>query len=84
MDNIEQIIIANLCHDEEYIRKVIPFMKEEYFGEPQTRQVFNAVSGFVEKYNSVPSKSALLIALQDNRAVTEDLYGECETLINAM
>jgi len=84
MDNIEQIIIAHLCNDEEYIRKVIPFMKEEYFGEPATRQVFNAVNNFVDKYNSVPSKSALLIALQENRQVTEELYGTCETLINAM
>ena len=84
MDNIEQIIIAHLAHDEDYLRKVIPFVKEEYFSEPDTRQVFVSIADFVVKYNSLPSKSALLIALQDNRAVTEDLYHRCETIINAL
>jgi|TARA_Y100000385_G_scaffold291005_1_gene366648 replicative DNA helicase len=84
MDNIEQIIIAHLCHDEDYLRKVIPFVKEDYFTEPDTRQVFIAIGDFVVKYNSLPSKSALLLSLQENRAVTEDLYHRCETIINGL
>lgn len=84
MDNIEQIVLAHLCNDEEYLRKTIPFLKEEYFGGADTRQVFTCIDEFVAKYNTVPSKSALLIALQDDRRVTEDLYHKCESMINGL
>ena len=81
---IENEILSNLINDEEYVRKVIPFIKEDYFSDAEDRKVFSVVKEFVTKYNSPPSKSALLIALQEDRSVSEDLYVKCETVINSL
>lgn len=84
MDNIEHYILSTLCYDEAYLRKVVPFLKEDYFSNDEYRQVYLTISQYVEKYNKSPQKSALLIALQDNRQVSEDLYAKCETLVNGL
>lgn len=81
---IETQILSNLINDEEYIRKTIPFLKEEYFSDSEDKKVFSIVKDFITKYNSPPSKSALLISLQEDRTVSEDLYIKCETLINGL
>jgi replicative DNA helicase len=81
---IETQILSNLINDETYVRKVIPFLKEEYFSDSEDRKVFTVIKDFVEKYNSPPNKSALLISLQEDRTVTEDLYVKCETVINSL
>ena len=81
---LETQILSNLLFNEEYVRKVVPFLKTDYFLEVEDREVFKCISDFVIKYNSPPSKSALLIALQENRKISEDLYAKCETLINGL
>lgn len=81
---IETQILSNLVTNEEYVRKTIPFLKSEYFTETDDRIVYEKISQYVEKYNNPPSKSALLIALQDDRKISEDIYVQCETLINSL
>jgi len=81
---IETQILTNLINNERYIRKVIPFMREDYFSEAEDRKVFQTIKTYVDKYNGTPTKSALLIALQEDRSVTEDLYLKCESNINGM
>jgi len=81
---IETQILSNLVTNEEYVRKVIPFLKTDYFTETDDRIVFEKIFSYVAKYNNPPSKSALLIALQDDRKISEDLYVQCETLINSL
>lgn len=81
---IETQILSNLINNEEYLRKVAPFIKSEYFTETDDRIVFGKISDYVQKYNDPPAKSALLIALQDDRSISEDLYVQCETLINSL
>lgn len=81
---IETQILANLIDNEEYVRKVIPFMHEDYFSELEYRKVFSTIHNYVDKYNGTPTKGALLIALQEDRSVTEDLYLKCEATINGL
>ena len=81
---IETQILANLISDEEYVRKTIPFIREDYFSDIEDRKVFTVIKQFVDKYNSTPNKSALLISLQEDRSVSEDLYLKCETIINSL
>lgn len=81
---IETQILSNLINNEEYLRKVVPFLKSDYFTETDDRIVFSKISDYVDKYNDPPAKSALLIALQDDRSINEDLYVQCETLINSL
>ena len=81
---IETQILSNLVTNEEYVRKVVPFLKTDYFTETDDRIVFEKIFSHVAKYNNPPSKSALLIALQDDRKISEDLYVQCESLINSL
>ena len=49
MDNIESLILKNLLHNEEYVRKVIPFIKADYFEDLTQKIVFEEISSFVEQ-----------------------------------
>ena len=80
---IETIILSKLLSDEEYLRKVIPFLKAEYFTDTSESLIYNSINSFVEKYNSVPTLDAINIALQNDRNVGEKLYQEVtETLVS--
>jgi len=81
---IETQILANLINNEPFLRKVIPFIREEYFSESEDRKVFQTIKTYVDKYNGTPTKSALLIALQEDKSVSEDLYLRCKTAINGL
>ena len=72
---IEHIILGNLLRDEEYTRKVIPYLKTEYFSDIHNQLVFDAVSDYVKTYNGVPSKQAILLALEKRDDLNEDSFG---------
>ena len=75
---LEKQILSNLILDEEFARKVIAFLREDYFLDAEYRTVFQTVGEHFQKYNSPPSKGAILISLQNNRSITEDLYARSE------
>lgn len=79
---IEQTILANLMYNETYMRKVFPFLKEEYFAEPSTRIIFKHITEFVNKYNTCPNKQALEIAFNNDKTIPEDSYSEIMGAIN--
>ena len=81
---LEQTILSNLIHNEEYVRQSIAHLKASYFLDAEYREVFKCVRDYVTAYNSPPAISAIKIALQDNRKITEDLYVKCEELINGL
>jgi replicative DNA helicase len=58
---IEHIIFGNLIENEDYARKVIPFLKEEYFTDTVDRKIFSIIHEYVGKYNNFPTKSAVEI-----------------------
>jgi len=61
---IETTILNNLIHNEEYTRKVIPFLKADYFQDFSEKTIFLGVNQYVEKYKSVPDIEALTIDIQ--------------------
>jgi len=60
--NIQTTILRNLINNEDFTRKVIPFLKKEYF-ESNHRIVFDSVVNFVNRYNKLPTQEALSIEL---------------------
>lgn len=60
--------------DEDYLRKVIPFLKDEYFTDWNERKVFQHLKTFVEQYNASPSMEALQISMQNDKTLTEDEF----------
>ena len=51
METVEFLILKNLLHNEEYVRKVIPFIKADYFEDLTQKIVFEEISSVVEQYN---------------------------------
>ena len=72
MQKIETIILSKLFSDEDYARKVIPFITPEYFHDTSERKIFNYAKDFIEKYNSLPSVEAIEIAVQNDRSINEN------------
>ena len=52
---IETLILKNLIHNEEYSRKVLPFLSKEYFMEHTDKLLYEQVNSFINKYNNLPT-----------------------------
>ena len=57
----EQLILRNLIHNEDYLRKVLPFLKNDYFSDTTERLIFDEITKFTENYNVPPTLTALQI-----------------------
>jgi len=67
---LENIILSTLLSDEDYFRKVIPFLKTEYFsGEHKT--LLSKITQHADKYNKAPTRQALAIAIEEDRKISE-------------
>jgi replicative DNA helicase len=82
--SIENIILSNLCYNEEYLRKVIPFLKPEYFSNSSDRIVFDKISAHTTTYNAAPSKQALLIAVSEDKSITEKEYTDIQAIVDTL
>ena len=83
MKTIETTILKNLVHNEDYLRKVIPFLKDEYFQDNADKVVFNLIEEFVKKYNKPPTLEALDISSQ-NSSLTEVQFSEVSSLLKEL
>ena len=81
-EKIEQYILRNLICNEEYYRKVVPFIKPEYFQEYDERIIFEEIQDFSVKYDKLPTKEVLIINLQNRNNITEEIYNQSVTKIN--
>ena len=81
-EKIEQSILRNLLCNEEYYRKVLPFLKADYFQEIDERVIFEQIQDFSVEYEKLPTKEVLEINLQNRNDLTEDVYKESITKIN--
>ena len=81
---IEKTIINSLFFKEEYTRKVLPFIKEEYFGNRVEQLLFGEVFKFVEKYNNLPTKDAILIELNSRRDINEEELQHIKDYVNSI
>ena len=75
---LEQTILKNLIYNEEYLRKVLPFLKPDYFTDRIDRTIYNEIASFTDTYNSTPTIEALRLAVRDKRNLTEDEVEGCE------
>ena len=84
---IERTTLSNLVYNEPYARKVLPFIKPEYFANRHERVVFEEINKFVEKYGNQPTKEALSIELDNRKDLNEDEFKSVldivQTLSNA-
>ena len=77
---IETTILGNLLINEEYTRKVLPFLKNDYFTSNAEKTIHETIGDFVTKYNSLPTKEALSIELQEVKINEEEFKETMELL----
>ena len=75
---LEQTILRNLIQNEDYLRKSLPFLKDEYFSDRSEKTIFNEIVSFTLSYNSTPSIEALTLAIKERRNFTSDELEKCE------
>jgi len=78
---LEQTILKNLIYNDEYIRKVLPFLKDEYFTDRTERLIFNEILSFTSTYNSSPSIEAIALAIKEKRNLTNDEVEKSEAYL---
>ena len=79
---IENTIISSLFFNEDYTRKVLPFVKEEYFGNRVEQLLYGEIFKFVEKYNNLPTKDAMLIELGQRKDINEEELNHLKDYVN--
>ena len=82
--SIENTIFSNLVYNEEYARKVIPFLSVEYFSSQEDKHLFNIINDYVNKYNSFPSKEALYIDLSNKDSINEESFKKAKESIESL
>ena len=78
---LELAILKNLVYNEDYLRKVLPFIKSDYFSDRTERTLFNEITSFTETYNSPPTVEALSIAVKEKTNLTDDEVKGCESYL---
>jgi len=84
MDKVEFLILRNLIHNEEYVRKVIPFIKAEYFEDYNQKVVFEEIIKFVEEYNKPVTKEILCIEAEKRQDINDSSFKEITDLISSL
>jgi len=82
MDKVEFLILRNLLHHEEYVRKVIPFIKGEYFEDTNQKVVFEEILKFIQEYNKPATKEVLCIEVEKRQDINDTSFKEVTQLIS--
>ena len=82
MDKVEILILRNLLFNEEYLRKVIPFIKADYFEDINQKIVFEEVLKFVTEYNQPATKEVLCIEVEKRSDINDTSFTEITKLIS--
>ena len=81
---IERTALSNLVSNEEYCRKVLPFIKADYFAVKEERVVFEEITSFVDKYRKMPTKISLEIEVESRQDLTETEHNKIVEIIKTL
>ena len=82
MDKVEILILRNLLHNEDYVRKVIPFIKSEYFEDTNQKIVFEEILKFVQEYNQPATKEVLCIEVEKRQDINDSSFKEITQMVS--
>ena len=72
--SIEKLILENLLSNEPYVRRVLPFIKEEYFQERTDKAIFRAIQSFFTDYNALPTVDALKLGVEARSDIMQNEF----------
>jgi replicative DNA helicase len=73
-EKMETTILRNLISCEDFYRKVVPFLKAEYFEDMSDRVIFEEISDFSGKYDKMPTSEIVILQLQQRNDLNEETY----------
>ena len=82
MEKVEFLVLRNLLYNEEYVRKVLPFIKGEYFEDYNQKVVFEEIAKFVGEYNQPATKEVLCIETEKRQDINDSSFQEITKLIS--
>jgi len=84
MEKVEFLVLRNLLHNEQYVRKVIPFIKSEYFEDQNQKVVFEEILKFIQEYNQPATKEILCIEVENRQDINDTTFSEIVHLIGCL
>ncbi len=82
LDSVEVLILRNLLYNEEYLRKVVPFIKAEYFEDNNQKIVFEEITKFVQEFNKPATKEVLCIEIEKRSDINDTQFQDITKLIS--
>jgi len=82
-NQLQTTILQKIVNDEKFCRKVLPFIKTEYFDSAH-KCVYRLVLDFITKYNKLPTRAALDIDFQNKAETSEDLYPKAVSILESL
>ena len=81
---IERTTLTNLICNEDYARKVLPFIKSNYFDEREEQIIFEEISNFVDKYQKIPTQTSLEIEVGERKDLNETEHKKIVDIIKTL
>lgn len=82
LNRIETVILSNIFTNDVYARKVLPFLKEEYFSDITEKLIFETIKDFTIKYNDVPTKESVIINISQNKTLNDSHFQQVKKYIS--
>jgi replicative DNA helicase len=82
LTRFENIILRNLIYNDEYLRKVLPYIQENYFRQSHERALVGYISEFIRKYKKPPTKDALMVSAENDSNLHEETFTELVGVLN--
>ena len=84
METIERTALTQLLNNEDYARKVLPFIKENYFDVREERIIFEEIFKFTEKYRKIPTQTSLEIEVGERKDLTDVEHDKVVEIIKSL
>jgi replicative DNA helicase len=84
MEKVEFLILRNLLYNEQYLRKVIPFIKSDYFEDNNQKIIFEEISSFVEQYNQPATREVVCIEVEKRQDINDQNFREITNLVSSL
>jgi len=84
MASFEQVIFGNIINRDDYARKVIPFLKSEYFHDISDKIIFELIENYVNKFNRFPSKEAIEVEMNSKTGISQPIHDMCKDIIDQL
>jgi replicative DNA helicase len=78
---LERTVLSHLIYNETYCRKVLPFLKEDYFSNVAEKSVFDIIQTYITKYNNLPTKEVIKIELDKKDGLSQQQYIDTQKVI---